>query len=84
MNESPDQGFALVAPRVDIVATALIHFAELLKDVPAGVWVAISEEEQKVVAFGADIQQVIAEARDKGVKTPLIVKAPDRQQIVFL
>jgi len=66
------------------MATALIHLAELLRNVPAGAWVAISEDEEKVVAYGADIQQVIAAAHDKGVKQPLIVKAPDRQKILFL
>ena len=83
-DQCSDQAFAFTRRKVDIMATALIHLAELLKDVPAGAWVAISEEEEKVVAFGADIQQVIAEARVKGVKQPLIAKAPDRQEILFL
>lgn len=66
------------------MATALIHLTELLKSVPPGAWVAISEEEEKVVAYGADIQQVIAAAHGKGLKQPLIVKVPDRQEILFL
>lgn len=66
------------------MATALIHLTELLKNVPSGAWVAISEDEEKVVAYGPEMQQVIATAHGKGVKQPLIVKAPDRQEILFL
>ena len=66
------------------MASALIHLSQLLKDVPPGAWAAIAEDQEEVVAYGADIQQVIAAARAKGVKQPLIVKAPDRQEILFL
>lgn len=66
------------------MATATLDFSRLLKDIPAGAWVAISQHNERVLAFGADMQQVLAEAREKGEKEPLILKVPDRQEILFL
>ena len=66
------------------MAIATFDFAQLLKDIPAGAWVAISERQGKVITYGADMQQVLAEAREKGEKEPLIIKVPDRQEILFL
>lgn len=64
------------------MAAVAINLSDILKDVPAGAWVAI--EQYRVVAYGADMQQVLAEARAKGARDPLIVKVPDRQEILFL
>ena len=64
------------------MAAAAINLGDILKDVPAGAWVAL--EQYRIVAYGADMQQVLAEARQKGIRNPLIVKAPDRQETMFL
>lgn len=64
------------------MAAVAINLIDVLKDVPPGAWVAI--EQYRVVAYGADMQQVLAEARRKGVREPLIIKAPDRQETLFL
>jgi hypothetical protein len=64
------------------MAAVAINLSDILKGVPAGAWVALSQ--YRVVAYGADMQQVLAEARKKGVRDPLIVKAPERQETLFL
>lgn len=64
------------------MAAVAINLSDILKDIPAGAWVAL--EQYRVVAYGADMQQVLAEARRKGVPNPLIVKAPERQETMFL
>ena len=64
------------------MAAAAINLSEILKDVPPGAWAAVYR--YKVVAFGADVQRVLAEARSKGVPDPLIVKVPDRSEALFL
>ena len=64
------------------MAAVAINLSDILKDVPAGAWVAL--EHHRVVAYGADMQQVLVEARSKGSSNPLIVKVPDRQETMFL
>jgi hypothetical protein len=63
------------------MAAAAINLSDILKDVPRGAWVAVWSD--RVVAYGADMQQVLAEARSKGVNEPLIVKVPDRPESLF-
>lgn len=64
------------------MAAVAINLSDLLKDIPPGAWVAV--EQYRVVAYGADMQQVLAEARSKGAREPLILKVPDRQETLFL
>jgi hypothetical protein len=64
------------------MAAVAIDFNDILKGIPAGAWVAV--EQYRVVAYGADMQQVLAEARRKGVRDPIIVKVPDRRETLFL
>lgn len=59
------------------------NFSEILKDVPPGAWAAVSEREQKVIAYGSDMQSVLSEAQQKGENVPLIVKVPERPEILF-
>lgn len=64
------------------MAAASINLSDILRDVPPGAWVAIWQ--YHVLAFGSDMQQVLAEARRKGVKDPIMTKAPDRPETLFL
>ena len=52
-------------------------FAEILRDIPAGAWVAISEKQKLVIACGADALAVLNEARSKGERIPLMVRVPE-------
>jgi hypothetical protein len=61
---------------------AAIDLATILKGLPAGAWVAVGDN--KVIAYGADMQTVLATARQAGEKNPLILKVPDRQEVLFL
>jgi hypothetical protein len=66
------------------MATTVADPSGLLKGIPAGVWAAISEQQHKVIAFGAGPQAVLAEARKKGEKLPLIVRVPEQNLAMFL
>ena len=66
------------------MATAIADLSELLKGIPAGAWVAISEQQHKAIAFGVDAQTVLNEAQQKGEKLPLMVRVPDRDSAMFL
>jgi len=65
------------------MATATVDLSEILKDVPAGAWVAISEVQQEVVAYGMDLPTVLHESQSKGEGHPLILRAPDRNSAMF-
>jgi hypothetical protein len=66
------------------MATTIADLSDLLKGIPAGSWVAISERHHKVVAFGVDAQTVFNEAQKKGENLPLMVRVPDQNTAMFL
>jgi len=66
------------------LATAVTDLPELLKGFPPGAWVAISESQNKALAFGIDTQTVHDEARRMGEDQPLIVRVPDQTLAMFL
>ena len=49
----------------------------ILREAKPNTWVAFSEDESKVVAYGDSYSQVVKAAEDLGEKEPLIVKAPE-------
>ncbi len=65
------------------MATPVLDLSDLLKGIPSGAWVAVSEETNEVVAFGADAQDVLRRANEQGIKTPFIVRVPDQASAMF-
>jgi len=59
------------------MATFPSYISELLEGIPAGAWVAISERQQKAIAFGADARSVLNEARGQGERLPLMLRVPE-------
>ncbi len=43
-----------------------------------GLWVALTEKEDKVVSSGKDPKKVFNEAKKKGVKIPILFKVPTK------
>jgi hypothetical protein len=66
------------------MASSITDLPELLKGIPPGAWVAISERQNKAVAFGVDAQAVHDEAQLKGEDQPLMVRVPDQVLAMFL
>jgi hypothetical protein len=56
----------------------------LLEGIPPGAWVAISESQNRALAFGVDAQTVHDEAQQKGEDQPLMVRVPDQMLAMFL
>lgn len=48
-----------------------------LMDGPPGGWVAFSDDESRVVAYGSTYDEVVAKSEAEGVADPLLVKIPD-------
>lgn len=61
-----------------------LDLAELLKGIPKGAWVAVSEDGQRVVAFGADVRTVLEEAKSKGEANPIMLRVPETATALFL
>ena len=66
------------------MATTVADLSELLKGIPAGAWVAISERQNKTLAYGVDAQAVLNQAIEQGEKLPLMVRVPDQNLTMFL
>jgi hypothetical protein len=58
------------------MAPAVYDFGELLKDVPPGAWVAISQDEQRVVAYAAEMRDALSKAKELGEEYPIIFRVP--------
>ena len=48
----------------------------LLKDIPAGFWVALSPDNRLVLAWGSDMRSVLLEARGAGEADPIMLRVP--------
>lgn len=66
------------------MVTASLDFSELLKGLPEGAWVAISERDNKVMAYSADLQTTLNQAKERGENDPSIVRVPERANMLFL
>ena len=66
------------------MATSIVDLSEILKGIPLGAWVAISEAQHRVIAYGVDPQAVLNEAHSKGENNPLIVRIPDQNAALYL
>jgi hypothetical protein len=49
---------------------------ELLKKAPPDSWIALSEEESRIVAVGSTFGEVCRESELAGVEDPVILKIP--------
>jgi hypothetical protein len=59
-------------------------FASLLKDLPASAWVAISEEQNRVVAYAAELQAALDLSRERGEPNPLVMRVPEESATLIL
>ncbi len=49
---------------------------EALKKAPPDGWIAFSEDESRVVAYGTTYEEVVSAAERNGVAEPVLVKVP--------
>jgi hypothetical protein len=69
----------LAAPRL-----ALRDVSSLLGDIPRGAWVALSKDETKVVAYAAELQEVLLKAREAGEENPVVLRVPEADAATLL
>lgn len=51
---------------------------ELLRSAPLGSWVALSDDESRIVATGATYSEVAERSERAGEPDPLIIKTPEQ------
>jgi predicted RNase H-like HicB family nuclease len=50
---------------------------EALRGAPSNGWVAFSEDEERIIAYGATYDEVVASAEKNGVSELVVVKIPE-------
>jgi hypothetical protein len=58
------------------MAPIVRDFGKLLEGIPPGAWVAISHKEDRVLAYAAEMRDVIRIAQEKGEDNPIITRVP--------
>jgi len=59
------------------MGTVPIDFEILLRDIPRGAWVAVSEDHTRVVAYGSDLRDVVEKAEKEGEREPVMMRVPE-------
>jgi len=49
---------------------------EALKSAPLDCWIALSEDESKIVAIGNSFAEVVSKCERAGVSDPVVIKTP--------
>lgn len=49
---------------------------EALRNAPLNGWVAFSEDEELLVAYGSTYDEVVEQSEKKGISDPVVVKIP--------
>jgi len=57
---------------------------ELLKSAPLDSWVALSEDETRIVAVGRSYSEVVEKSESAGVTDPVLIKTPKEWQPISL
>lgn len=52
--------------------------SKLLAEIPKGAWVALSKDEERVIAYGAELFQVLEKAREQGENDPVVLRVPEQ------
>jgi hypothetical protein len=58
--------------------------SKLLVDIPKGAWVALSRNQDKVVAYAAELQEALQKAKDAGENDPIVIRVPETDATTLL
>ena len=60
-----------------------IDLTQVLKDAPAGQWIALSKDESRIVATGDTVEEAIRAARENGEESPILMKVPPVSALIL-
>jgi Family of unknown function (DUF5678) len=50
--------------------------SKILAEVPKGAWVALSNDQERVVAYATELQEALDKAREAGEFDPVVTRVP--------
>ena len=59
------------------MSTTTRDLKRLLEGLPKGSWVALSSDEETVVAHDFELDKVLEKAEEKGEENPIILRVPE-------
>ena len=62
---------------LEVTVLSVKDTSKLLADIPKGAWVALSRDEERVLAYAAELQEVLKKAKDAGEEEPIIARVPE-------
>jgi hypothetical protein len=63
---------------------AVKDISKLLSGVPKGAWVALSRNEDRVVAFASELQEALKKAKEAGESDPVVIRVPESDASTLL
>jgi hypothetical protein len=63
---------------------AVKDISKLLAGVPKGAWVALSKDEDRVVAFASELQEALKKAQEAGESDPVVIRVPESDASTLL
>ena len=63
---------------------AVKDISKLLSGVPKGAWVALSKDEDRVVAFASELQEALNKAKEAGEIDPVVIRVPESDASTLL
>jgi hypothetical protein len=64
-------------------AIAPIDLTKVLKDAPAGDWIALSRDEHRIVGTGKTVDEAIRIAHQSGEDSPIVMKVPPVSALIL-
>ncbi len=58
--------------------------SNLLVGIPKGAWVALLADESKVIAYAAELQEVLQKAKEAGEENPVVLRVPEADSATLL
>ncbi len=60
-----------------------IDLTTVLKDAPAGDWIALSRGQERIVATAKSLDEAIKAAKEQGEENPVVMKVPPVSALVL-
>lgn len=57
---------------------------ELLSEIPPGTWVAISQDQDRIISTGHSLDEVLGKAAEQGERDPFIIRIPEKSSALIL
>jgi hypothetical protein len=58
--------------------------SKLLADLPRGAWVALSHDQERVVSYGNDLEEVVRKAKESGEEHPVVTRIPQTDSQILI